>query len=58
MHGYKWPINCTRTRTGLTWATSAIIAPNNRNFPASELTTGPNLPTDDLAAVMVGIYGR
>ena len=20
MHGYKWPINCTRTRTEETWA--------------------------------------
>ena len=41
-----------------TWATSMLISPNNRNFPASALTTTqPNLPDDDLAAIMTGIYG-
>ena len=41
-----------------TWATSMLISPNNRNFPASTLTTTqPNLPDDDLAAIMTGIYG-
>ena len=34
------------------------ISPNNHNFPAGELTTTkPNLPTQDLAALMTGIYG-
>lgn len=44
-------------RVGATWSSSITIAPNNHNFPASQLTTGPNLPTRDLAAVMAGIYG-
>jgi hypothetical protein len=44
-------------RAGASWRTSARITPNNRNFPAGDLTTGPNLPLDDLTAVMAGIYG-
>lgn len=40
------------------WSTSAMISPNNRNFPASQLiTNSSNLPSGDLAAVMTGIYG-
>ena len=43
---------------GTHWSTSAMIAPNSRNFPVSGLPTdGANLPSDDLAAVMTGIYG-
>ncbi len=42
---------------GASWKTSAVITPNNHNFPAGSLTTGPNLPIDDLTAVMAGIYG-
>ena len=25
MHGYKWPINCTRTRTGAAFALNTIV---------------------------------
>eukprot|EP01052_Picozoa_sp_SAG31_P024704 SAG31_NODE_2119_length_6406_cov_2.443317_5_plen_455_part_00 len=39
------------------WHTKMLVTPNNRNFPAGNMTTGPNLPIDDLAAVMTGIYG-
>jgi hypothetical protein len=38
-----------------------MIAPNNRNFPAGGLRTAggttANLPSDDLAAILTGIYG-
>lgn len=42
---------------GTSWKSSMVISPNNKNFPAGSLTTGPNIPTDDLNAVMAGIYG-
>ena len=51
------------TATAASWWTSAVITPNNMNFPASGLPTtnpkgGPaNLPSNDLAAVLTGIYG-
>jgi hypothetical protein len=43
---------------GQTWDTSATVAVNNRNFPDAQLASPqPNLPDDDLAAMMTGIYG-
>ena len=36
---------------GTSWKSSAVISPNNKNFPAGNLTIGPNIPTDDLNAV-------
>lgn len=36
---------------GTSWKSSMIISPNNKNFPASNLTIGSNIPTDDLNAV-------
>ena len=39
-----------------TWATSAELTPNDRNFPAHGLTTGANLPIRDLEALLTGIY--
>lgn len=50
------PTSAAVAATG--WSTSAMISPNNRNFPASQLiTNSSNLPSGDLAAVMTGIYG-
>ena len=40
-----------------TWSTSVLIAPNDRNFPCLNLTTGPNMPDTDLEAYMTGVYG-
>ena len=38
MHGYKWPINCTRTRTGATNARQELVIihfdPSNEYMPA------------------------
>ncbi len=38
------------------WSAAAEYAPNNKNFPAGGLTTGPNLPPDDLEALLTGVY--
>ena len=40
-----------------TWSTSVLMAPNDRNFPCLNLTTGPNMPDTDLEAYMTGVYG-
>jgi hypothetical protein len=46
------------TTTAASWTTSMTISPNNHNFPSGDLTTASdNLPIDDLAAIMTGIYG-
>jgi hypothetical protein len=46
------------TSDDASWSTSMTISPNNRNFPAGDLTTtSANLPSDDLATIMTGIYG-
>ena len=42
--------------TTTTWATSAELTPNDRNFPAHGLTTGANLPIRDLEALLTGVY--
>eukprot|EP00041_Stephanoeca_diplocostata_P004961 m.53855 g.53855 ORF g.53855 m.53855 type:complete len:798 (-) comp15471_c1_seq1:129-2522(-) len=45
------------SRASSTWTASFVIAPNDRNFPALNMTTGPNLPDTDLEAMMTGLYG-
>ena len=40
-----------------TWTTATSFAPNNYNFPSHDLTTGANLPHNDLEALMTGAYG-
>jgi hypothetical protein len=47
----------TVIRADASWHTSAVITPNSKNFPSGDLTLGPNIPSDDLHAVMAGIYG-
>ena len=42
---------------GLTWTTDKLLTPNDRNFPAGGLSTGPNLPERDLEALLTGVYG-
>ena len=45
---------------GARYRTGMRLAPNNRNFPALALATGPNangLQGDDLEAILTGIYG-
>ena len=37
MHGYKWPINCTRTRTGMRDESGGAVA--NALHHATELRT-------------------
>lgn len=44
-------------KAGTRWTTSVRLAPNNRNFPAGDLTTDANLDDRDLEAYMTGIYG-
>ena len=43
MHGYKWPINCTRTRTS-TWpwptGTGATAMPELEQNPSLDVTPG------------------
>ena len=56
--GTRSTANSDSTSASTNWSTSARFTPNNRNFPASGLpTTGANLPVDDLAAIVTGIYG-
>ena len=43
--------------SGSSWSTSYRMAPSNRNFPSLGLSTGPNLPPEDLEAFLTGIYG-
>ena len=43
--------------SGTSWAASQLLTPNDRNFPAGGLSTGPNLPERDLEALLTGIYG-
>jgi hypothetical protein len=42
---------------GETWTTGLRIAPNDRNFPCSQLTTEANMPDYDLEAYMTGVFG-
>jgi len=53
-----WEVSKTSSiKKGITWTTSVDFAPNNKNFPTFGLTTGPNLPTQDLEALLTGSYG-
>lgn len=41
---------------GVTFTSSHVWTPNDRNFPAGGLTTGPNLNATELEALLVGMY--
>ena len=41
---------------GEEWQVHYMITPNDYNFPSGGLTTGPNLPENDLVAMMIGLY--
>lgn len=41
---------------GQTWASSLHLYPNNYDFPVINMTTQANLPIEDLAPLMTGIY--
>ena len=59
MHGYKWPINCTRTRT----AAPALIAPDkdgSGDITAAEIAAGleamhVSIPEERLEHMMLAI---
>lgn len=44
-------------KKGTTWKTSINLSPNNFNFPTFDLTTGSNLPSKDLEALLTGALG-
>jgi hypothetical protein len=46
----------TTISTTMRYTSNIQITPNNYNFPAGSLTTGENVPIDDLVATMVGMY--
>jgi len=44
-------------KAGTTWSATMTISPSNSNFPTLRLPAGPNLPADDLEALLTGVYG-
>lgn len=41
---------------GQTWSSSLHLYPNNYDFPVINMTTQANLPIEDLAPLLTGIY--